>query len=331
MNAKKINVITVTILAVTYILSAVFRFLIVKNSPYMYDRFYFTFTAKAVLFLALGIVGYIIASKYGNGIVEKYGWIFGVVGIIVLLCERYCSSVSLFKGLVLLTNPIAIIGIAAFIFTYLKNKIWINWAVSLLPIVMFAFFDNVWRIILIAVFTIMILFAIKEKYQNKGILTLYSLLVLLGAYTVLIYLLPAYSGLSYQMHNNGYMANIISEGFKSAKLFGKASVSADGERQTFMLYHMIMNWGYFAAGIMIALIAALEVTIFMSAHEFKNTAHKFTAYSVFLILLINIAVSLLTNFGIVINGFFTLMPIVSLSFFEAVSVFAMAGIINVRE
>lgn len=50
MNAKKINVITVTILAVTYILSAVFRFLIVKNSPYMYDRFYFTFTAKAVLF-----------------------------------------------------------------------------------------------------------------------------------------------------------------------------------------------------------------------------------------------------------------------------------------
>ena len=331
MNAKKINVITVTILVVTYILSAVFRLLIVKNSPYMYDRFYFTFTAKAVLFLVLGIAGYIIASKYSNRIIEKYGWIFGVVGIIMLLCERYCSSVSLFKGLVLLTNPIAIIGIAAFIFNSLKNNSWINWAVSLLPIAMFAVFDNVWRIILIAVFTMMILFAIKEKYPNKGILVVYSLLVLVGVYTVLIYIVPACSSLSYQMHNNGYMANAISEGLKAAKLFGKASVSADGERQTFMLYHIIMNWGYFAAGIMIALIAALEVLICISAHKTENIAYKFMAYSVFMLLLINIVISLLTNFGIVINGFFALMPIVSMNFVEAVSVFTMAGIINVRE
>ena len=126
------------------------------------------------------------------------------------------------------------------------------------------------------------------------------------------------------------MANVISEGLKSAKLFGKASVPADGERQTFMLYHIIMNWGYFAAGIMIALIAALEVMICISAHEFKNTAHKFTDYSVFLILLINIAVSLLTNFGIVLNGFFTLMPMVSINFFEALSVFTMAGIAKIK-
>ena len=314
----------------TYMLSAVFRFLIVKNSPYMYDRFYFTFTAKAVLFLALGIVGYIIASKYGNRIIEKYGWIFGVVGCIMLLCERYLSNVGLFKGLVLLTNPIAIIGVATFVFNSLKNKSWTNWAVSVLPVAMFVLFDHVWRIILIAIFTMMILFAIKEKYQNKAILVLYSLLVLVGVYTVLVYLVPACSGLSSQMHEKGYMANVISEGLKSARLFGNAPVLADGDRQIFMLYHIIMNWGYFISGMMVVLIGLLEAMIFISAHKTKNTAHKFTVYSVFLLLLVNTVISLLTNFGIVIDGFFPLMPIVSLSFFEAISVFTMAGITKIK-
>ena len=127
------------------------------------------------------------------------------------------------------------------------------------------------------------------------------------------------------------MVNVIAEGLRTAKLFGAASLPADGDRQIFSLYYIIMNWGYLAAGILVALLGVSEVFLAVLGHRIKNTSHRFAAYTVFLLLLINTIISLLINFGVVISGFFTVMPIVSFNFFEALSVLTVAGIAGTKE
>ena len=331
MKTKKINGLEVMLLVLIYALSAVFTFLIIKRSPYMYDRFYFTFPVKAILFLFLGIAGYILAHKYGKMTIHKYGWIIGVLDCFLMICERYFINSSILQNCVLLINPIAIIGTAAFTYSVLNKKSPIKWIATLLPIFMFILNDNVSRVALLAIYILLIMFLIKEKNPNKVILTLYSLLLLFGAFVLINNFIQACSEFGYQVHNKGYMANVIAEGLKTAKSFGTAAVSADGDRQTFILYHIIMNFGYISAAAMVILILIFEIMICIAAHYLENKTHKFIAYSVFLLLLIKTIISIFANSGMVIDGFFTMIPIIPINFFEAISVFTIAGITKTKE
>ena len=326
MKTKKISGLEVMLLVLIYALSAVFTFLIIKRSPYMYDKFYFTFPVKAILFLFLGIAGYILAHKYGKMTIHKYGWIIGVLDCLLMICERYFINSSILQNCILLINPIAIIGTAAFTYSVLNKKSPIKWIAMLLPIFMFILNDNVSRVALLAIYILLIMFLIKEKNSNKVILTLYSLLLLFGAFVLINNFIQACSDFGYQVHNKGYMANVIAEGLKTAKIFGEAAVSADGDRKTFILYYIIMNFGFSVATTMIILTGVLEAIIFKSAHSSKTKTEKFTAYSVFLLLLVKIIISLLTNFGIVLNGIFTLYPILSFAQFEALAMFFILGL-----
>lgn len=331
MFKKSVRNIAFELLVLLYIISAIFTFLIVKRSPYMYSRFYVTFPAKTVLFLALGIAGYVLTAKYGKKIFLKYGWIIGVLDCILLICERYFISNGIIRSCILLVEPIAIIGTAGFTYGNLSKKSYINWLTALLPILMFCFTDNVTGLILTAVYALMIFFSFKAKLSDKGILILYSLLVFAGIAMLLKLLVVSCADIGYQIHNRGHMANVISEGLPSAKLFGKAAVLADGERKTYIIYHIIMNFGYFAAAVVLILTGMLEAIAFKSAYSAQDDIQKFTAYSVFVLLLVKSIVSLLTNFGIVLNGFFTFFPIVSFALFEAISIFTMAGILSIKE
>ena len=243
-----------------------------------------------------------------------------------MVCEWYFISSSIIRNCILFVNPIAIIGTAVFTYSHLNKKSYTNWLIALLPILIFVFTDNVSRLVLVGIYTLLLFFSIKEKLSNKGILVLYSLFLLVGIGILLNALVVAFGNVGYQLHNKEYMANIIKEGLRSAKLFGKAAVIADGERKTYIIYHIMMNFGYFVAAVMLILTGILEAITLKTAYSAQDNIHKFIACSAFALLLVKMVVSLLTNFGIVLNGFFTFFPIISFDCFETIAVFIILGL-----
>ncbi|MBR3995589.1 MAG: hypothetical protein IKI97_09960 [Clostridia bacterium] len=289
---------------------------------------------RTIARLGISIGIFALAYKYGRGFVLKYGWIFIPVGIIFSAFYEGGGYIDVFNysiELASLTNTLAIVGFATYFYKYCTKSIihtiifWISNFVFLI-----ALEQNYLTLILFAMIGMMLISARKNKLIRKKIIWILNIVfyVILFLRTLNITLIGI-TELSNLFYDSSYMSFISRVTFMKAKWFG-AAVEPWLIGGDVAYYKLLWVFGLFgiAAGVMV-FVALTAFTFFVCKKCFKNvlTDTAPIAYATASILLVRFVVSVLTNFGIVLDGLFAPIPILSDGICGYIAIFALVGLL----
>jgi len=289
---------------------------------------------KTVTRLGISTVAFVLAYKYGRKFVLQYGWLFVPIGIIFSSIADVQGCIDVFGysiEIVTLSNTLAILGLATYFYRYcLKSVIHTSvfWIVSCLFLIVAE--RRYLTLILFVMVGLMLLSARKNKLISKKSVWILNiaLYVVLILRTINITLMGIVD-LANLFYDSSYMAFIARVTFIKTKWFGAAAEPwlIGGDVAYYKLLWIFGLFGIVAGVIVFVSLAAF--TFFVCKKCFKNVLADTTpiAYATASILLVRFVVSMLTNFGVVLDGLFAPIPILSDGICGYIAIFALVGLL----
>ena len=289
---------------------------------------------RTIARLGISVGVFALAYKYGRGFVLKYSWIFAPVGIIFSSIADVQGCIDAFGysiEIVTLTNTLAVLGFATYFYGYcLKSVIhtiifWISSFVFLI-----ALEQNYLTLVMFVMVGLMLISARKNKLIGKKSIWILNivLFVVLFLRTINITLMGI-AELTNLFYDSGYMSFIARVTFMKTKWFG-AAVEPWLIGGDVAYYKLLWIFGLFGIVAGVVVFVALTAFIFFVCKKcFKNVLMNTMpiAYATASILLVRFVVSMLTNFGIVLDGLFAPIPILSDGTCGYIAIFALVGLL----
>ena len=289
---------------------------------------------RIIFRLGISTVAFILAYKYGKSFTLKYGWIFIPVGILVSVLYNGGGYIEVFNcsiELASLTNTLAIVGFASYFYKCCTKSIvhtivfWISSFVFLVAIE-----QNYLTLILFVMVGLMLISARKNKLIGKKSVWILNIVlyVVLFLRTINITLIGI-AELTNLFYDSNYMSFIARATFMKIRWFGAAVESwlIGGD---VAYYKLLWIFGLFGIVAGVAVFVALaSFTFFVFKKCFKNVLEdtRPIAYATLSILLVRFVVSMLTNVGIVLEGLFAPIPILSDGTCGYISIFILIGLL----
>jgi len=289
---------------------------------------------RIIFRLGTSTLAFILAYKYGKSFVLKYGWVFIPVGILFSVLYKGGGYIDVFSysiELAPLTNTLAIVGFATYFYKYCTKSIIhtiIFWISSIIFLI--ANEQNYLTLILFVMVGSMIFSARKNKLISKKSVWILNIVlyVVLTLRTINITLMGIV-GLTNLFYDSSYMAFIARSTYMKIKWFGAAVepwlIGGDVGH-----YKLLWIFGLFGiiAGVVVFITLA-TFTFFVCKKCLKNalTDTISIAYATLSILLVRFVVSMLTNVGIVLEGLFAPIPILSDGTCGYISIFILIGLL----
>ena len=314
-----------------------FGFTAVINFSHFYDGNMSGITGYFIRTIArLGIsVGiFALAYKYGRGFVLKYGWIFIPVGILFSALYSGGGYINIFNyGIELapLTNTLAIVGFASYFYKYCTKSIIhtiIFWMSNFIFLV--ALEQNYLTLILFAMIGMILISARKNNLISKKSVWILNIVLYVALTLRAINItLMGIADLTNLFYDSSYMAFIARCTYMKMKWFGAAVEPwlIGGDVAYYKLLWIFGLFGIVAGVVVFTTFAAF--TFFVCKKCFKNvkTDAMPIAYATASILLVRFIVSMLTNFGIVLDGLFAPIPILSDGTCGYIAIFVLVGLL----
>jgi len=293
---------------------------------------------KTIIRIAISTVAFVLACKYGRGFVLKYGWIFIPVGILFSALYEGGGYIYVFNygiELASLSNTLAFVGFATYFYKCCTKSIihtiifWISGFIFLI-----ALEQNYLTLILFVMVGLILISARKNKLISKKSVWILNIVL----YVVLIFrtiniTLIGIVNLTNLFYDSSYMSFIARVTFMKTKWFGAAVEPwlIGGDVAYYKLLWIFGLFGIVAGLVVFAALAAF--TFFVCRKCFKNVLTDSTpiAYATASILLVRFIVSMLTNFGIVLDGLFAPIPILSDGTCGYIAIFVLLGLIVGKE
>ena len=289
---------------------------------------------RIIFRLGTSTLAFILAYKYGKSFVLRYGWVFIPVGILFSVLYKGGGYIDVFSysiELAPLTNTLAIVGFATYFYKYCTKSIIhtiIFWISSIIFLI--ANEQNYLTLILFVMVGSMLFSARKNKLISKKSVWILNIVlyVVLTLRTINITLMGIV-GLTNLFYDSSYMAFIARSTYMKIKWFGAAVepwlIGGDVGH-----YKLLWIFGLFGiiAGVVVFITLA-TFTFFVCKKCLKNdlTDTISIAYATLSILLVRFVVSMLTNVGIVLEGLFAPIPILSDGTCGYISIFILIGLL----
>ena len=293
---------------------------------------------RIILRLGTSTLAFILAYKYGKSFVLKYGWVFIPVGILFSVLYKGGGYIDVFSysiELAPLTNTLAILGFATYFYKYCTKSIIhtiIFWILSIIFLI--ANEQNYLTLILFVMVGSMLFSARKNKLISKKSVWILNIVlyVVLTLRTINITLMGIV-GLTNLFYDSSYMAFIARSTYMKIKCFGAAVEPwlIGGDVGHYKLLWIFGLFGIVAGMVVFVTLAAFTFFVFKKC--FKNVLTDATpiAYATASILLVRFVVSMLTNVGIVLEGLFAPIPILSDGTCGYISIFILIGLLLSRQ
>ncbi|MBR1969084.1 MAG: hypothetical protein IKA17_01880 [Clostridia bacterium] len=328
-----ISAIILVLLSISFTAAINFKFFYSGNISELVASF-----IRGILRLAISTGAFALAYKYGRGFVLKYGWVFIPVGILISALYEGGGYINVFNysiELASLTNTLAFVGFATYFYKYCTKSIihtlifWISGFIFLI-----ALEQNYLTLILFVMVGLMLISARKNKLISKKSVQIFNIVL----YVVLILrtiniTLMGITELTNLFYDSSYMAFVARFTYTGTKWFG-AAVEPFLIGGDVAYYKLLWIFGLFGvvAGV-VAFVALAAFIFFVCRKCFKNVLTDATpiAYATASILLVRFIVSMLTNFGIVLDGLFAPIPILSDATCGYIAIFVLLGLIIGKE
>ena len=293
---------------------------------------------RTVIRIGISTVAFVLAYKYGRGFVLKYGWTFIPIGILFSALYSGGGYIDVFNysiELASLTNTLAIVGFATYFYKYCTKSI-IHTIIFLISgfIFLIALEQNYLTLILFVMIGLMLISSRKNKLiSKKSVWILNIVLYILLILRTINITLMGIADLTNLFYDSSYIAFIARCTYMKIKWFGAAVEPwlIGGDVAYYKLLWIFGLFGIVAGVVVFVVLAAF--TFFVCKKCFKNVLTDTTpiAYATASILLIRFVVSALTNFGIVLDGLFAPIPILSDGTCGYIAIFALLGLIIGKE
>ena len=289
---------------------------------------------RVILRIGISIGVFAFAYKYGREFVLKYGWIFIPIGIgVSTLCEGggYINIFNYGIELAPLTNTLAIVGFASYFYKYCTKSIIhtiIFWMSSFIFLV--ALEQNYLTLILFAMIGMILISARKNNLiSKKSVWILNIVLYVTLTLRAINITLMGIADLTNLFYDSSYMAFIARSTYMKIKWFGAAVEPwlIGGDVAYYKLLWIFGLFGIVAGMVVFVTLAAFTFFVFKKCFKNVKTDAMPIAYATASILLVRFVVSMLTNFGIVLDGLFAPIPILSDGICGYIAIFALVGLL----
>ena len=289
---------------------------------------------RTIARLSISAVVFALAYKYGRGFVLKYGLVFVPIGIVLSLIADPQGCIDVFGygiEIVTLTNTLAVLWLATYFYRCCMKSVihtTIFWIVSFLFLIVSE--RGYLTLVLFVMIGLILISAGKNNLISKKSVWILNIVlyVVLSLRTINITLMGI-AELTNLFYDSSYMSFIARVTFMKTKWFG-AAVEPWLIGGHVAYYKLLWIFGLFGivAGVVV-FVALTAFTFFVCKKCFKNVLTDTTpiAYATASILLVRFVISMLTNFGIVLDGLFAPIPILSDGICGYIAIFALVGLL----
>lgn len=289
---------------------------------------------RTVIRIGISTVSFVLTYKYGRSFILKYGWNFIPIGILssaLYNCGGYINIFNYNIELASLTNTLAIVGFATYFYKHCTDSIihtiifWISGFIFLIVLE-----QNYLTLILFVTVGLMLISARKNKLIGKKSVWILNI----ALYAALIFrtvniILTGIVKLTHLFYDSSYMAFNARCTYMKIKWFGAAAEPwlTGGDVAYYKLLWIFGLFGIVAGAV--AFVALTSFTFFVCKKCLKNVLTDITpiACATVSIFLVRFVVSMLTNFGIVLDGLFAPIPILSDGTCGYIAIFVLVGLL----